>query len=151
VKSSGTRKRKCLNCGKMFIPDPRSKGRQRYCGEKECRKASHRASSRKYYRKKRKDPAWMAAQSQRVRNWQKENPRKAKRKKFKKSCKKNECLRDSERGAKRSERDDLRDDFIFYNTCLKGVIAQLTEAEPDNIVSRMNFYYDRGKELVSSS
>lgn len=89
-------------------------------------------------------------QSQRVRNWQKENPRKAKRKKIKKSCQVSECLRDSERGAKRSERDDLRDDFIFYNTCLKGFIAQLTEAEPDNIASRMNFYYDRGKELVSS-
>lgn len=150
ARPKGTRKRKCRHCGDLFKPDPRSKGRQRYCGKKECRKASHRASSRKYYRKKRKDAAWMAAQSARVRKWRKENPGKAKRKNLGKSFSKRGVLRDLARGGNGTEGKVLRDDLDYYTTCIKGLVAHLTDAVPDNIVMLMNSYYDRGKALMSS-
>ncbi len=44
-------KRKCNNCHMFFLPDPRNAGRQRYCSEPECRKASKAASQRKWLAK----------------------------------------------------------------------------------------------------
>ena len=141
--------RKCRHCGEEFKPDPRSKGRQHYCGKEECRKASHRASSRKYYRKKRKDAAWRAAQSARVSKWRKENRCKVK-KNLQKSFTKESGVRDMFRGANGAGYKVLRDDMDYYSACVKGVVAQLTDAEPDNIVMVLNSYYDRGKALMSS-
>lgn len=146
-------KRKCLHCGDEFRLDPRSKGRQRYCGKEECRKASHRASSRKYYKRKSKAPAWRAAQNARTRKWRKENSGywKRKNKKMGKSCHELPALCDTERGGKCSDENALRDMMSFYGTCFQGFVSHVTGAEPDNIVKQMNFFYDKGKGLAVSS
>ncbi len=39
---------KCLNCKKMCRSDCRNRGRQRYCSQPECRKASKAASQQKW-------------------------------------------------------------------------------------------------------
>ena len=39
---------KCLHCGKLFTPDARNYQTQRYCGEKDCHKASKTASQKKW-------------------------------------------------------------------------------------------------------
>ncbi len=41
-------KRKCQHCQTFFDPDPRSAGRQRYCSQPECRKASKANSQRRW-------------------------------------------------------------------------------------------------------
>jgi|APDOM4702015023_1054809.scaffolds.fasta_scaffold07851_2 hypothetical protein len=43
--------RKCLCCGEIFRPDPRTGRRQRYCGKAACRQTSHRASQRRWLSK----------------------------------------------------------------------------------------------------
>ena len=40
------RGRKCLNCRRLFRPDPRNVRHQRYCSEPACRQASKAASQR---------------------------------------------------------------------------------------------------------
>ena len=45
------KKNKCRHCRKLFIPDPRNANRQDYCFETECRKASKRASQRRWLKK----------------------------------------------------------------------------------------------------
>ena len=45
------RRRKCLNCGQLFRPDPRNLRHQRYCPEPACRKASKAASQARWLAK----------------------------------------------------------------------------------------------------
>ena len=67
--------RKCRHCGEFFVPDVRSRRRQRYCTKVSCRKASKAASSRRWRSKPENADyfrgEWNAA---RVREWQARNP-----------------------------------------------------------------------------
>ena len=69
------RRHKCLHCKELFLPNPRTAGRQRYCFKAACRKARKRAVQR----------AWLAKpenrnyfrddkNAERVRDWQKAHP-----------------------------------------------------------------------------
>jgi len=70
---SGTRK--CSNCQKFFKPNPRSKGRQHFCSHPECRKASKRASQKKWLNKpENRDHFRGSANVQRVQLWRANNP-----------------------------------------------------------------------------
>ena len=69
------RRRKCLHCGQLFVPDPRNRYHQRYCGKPACRRASKAASqgrwqakaeNRNYFR----DPLHV----QRVQAWRGRHP-----------------------------------------------------------------------------
>ena len=42
------RRRKCLSCGELFLPDYRNRQRQSYCSDPSCRKASKAASQAKW-------------------------------------------------------------------------------------------------------
>jgi len=42
------RRRKCLCCNTLFLPDPRQKKRQRFCSTPTCRKASKATSQKKW-------------------------------------------------------------------------------------------------------
>jgi len=46
------RRRKCLNCGQLFRPDPRNLRHQRYCSAPVCRKASKAASQARWLAKR---------------------------------------------------------------------------------------------------
>ena len=45
------RRRKCLNCGELYRPDPRNVHHQRYCARPGCRRASKAASQRRWLAK----------------------------------------------------------------------------------------------------
>lgn len=49
---SSPRKRKCLACGMLFVPDPRNRKRQRFCSNSQCQKESHKYSQRRWARGK---------------------------------------------------------------------------------------------------
>ena len=68
-------RRKCRQCKKFFIPDPRNATRQCYCRERACRAASKAASQRRWLRKPEnhdvfKGPIHVA----RVQAWRKAHP-----------------------------------------------------------------------------
>ena len=42
------RKRKCLNCERLFHPDPRNVRHQQYCSETQCRKVSKAISQQRW-------------------------------------------------------------------------------------------------------
>ena len=70
---SGTRK--CSNCQTFFKPNPRSKGRQHFCSHPECRKASKRASQKKWLDKPdNRDHFRGSANVLRVQRWRANNP-----------------------------------------------------------------------------
>lgn len=67
------RPRKCRCCGRWYTPRPQNASRQRYCSLPPCRRASHRASHRKWLRK---NAGWHAgsANVQRVQTWRETHP-----------------------------------------------------------------------------
>jgi hypothetical protein len=66
---------KCLCCKQLFIPDPRSRGRQRFCSKRECRKASKRESQERWTKKPENKNYWRGPeQVARVQAWRKQQP-----------------------------------------------------------------------------
>ena len=69
------RRRKCLNCGELFRPNPRNVHHQRYCSEPPCRKASKAASQARWLAKpQNRDYYRGPAHTERVRAWRAANP-----------------------------------------------------------------------------
>ena len=70
-----TRRCKCLHCNKLFEPDYRNRGRQRYCSKAECQRASKQARQRRWLSKPENQDYFRGpAQVQRVQQWRKEHP-----------------------------------------------------------------------------
>ena len=69
------RRRRCLCCQKLFGRDPRTRSRQKYCSEPECRVASKRASQRRWLRKPEHHGYFCGEQHvDRVQAWRAANP-----------------------------------------------------------------------------
>src|SRR5438093_9520546 len=66
---------KCLNCNALFLPDYRSRARQRFCAKGPCQKARKRASQQAWLAKPENQNYFRDAENAaRVRRWQKEHP-----------------------------------------------------------------------------
>jgi hypothetical protein len=69
------KKKKCLYCKELFIPDHRNRNRQNYCKKTECRKASKSESQRKWLHKPENKSYFRGPVNiQRVREWRKQHP-----------------------------------------------------------------------------
>ena len=68
-------RRKCRHCKAFFIPDPRNRFHQRYCGQPACRRASKAASQRKWEsRPENRGYYGGSEKATKVRAWQAANP-----------------------------------------------------------------------------
>ncbi len=69
------KKKKCLNCEKLFRPHPKNAHHQDYCGKPECRKVS-KAESQKRWLQKPENRGYFSgsANVKRVQEWRKANP-----------------------------------------------------------------------------
>ena len=66
---------KCLHCSKIHIVEPRNRGRQRYCSEPDCKKASKAGSQRQWMSRPENENYFRGAENcERVRQWRKEHP-----------------------------------------------------------------------------
>jgi len=69
------KKKKCRNCRKLFTPDPRAINSQTYCFEPDCRKASKKASQKKWLSKPENQDYFRGPGNvERVQEWRKNNP-----------------------------------------------------------------------------
>ena len=69
------RRRKCLNCGALYRPDPRNLRPQRYCSEPVCRRASKAASQRRWLAKSANRDYFRGPEHvERVRAWRAAHP-----------------------------------------------------------------------------
>lgn len=69
------RRRKCLHCKELFLPDPRNSSRQRYCSLPACRTVSKAASQRKWLSKPENRSYFLGpVNTKRVQQWRKRNP-----------------------------------------------------------------------------
>jgi len=66
---------KCLHCNELFLPNYRSRARQRFCSKADCQKARKRASQQAWLAKPENQNYFRDADhATRVRQWQKEHP-----------------------------------------------------------------------------
>ena len=69
------RRRRCLCCKGLFLPDPRSRYHQRFCSRAECQKASKALSQTRWRVKSDNEDYWRGAKEvERVRSWRKAHP-----------------------------------------------------------------------------
>jgi hypothetical protein len=138
--------RRCPHCRTWFIPSRYNKHSQKYCnGSAECRRESHRVSSRKNYGKVRGDEPFRRSAVFRVQKWRRENPGYWKREK--KSSEKINALHDFAQGENFPGYNALRDIVIFQQACVQGLVSFVTGALHDNIGTKMNAFYDKGIAL----
>ena len=66
---------KCLHCKKIFVPDYRNRGRQKYCSTPECQAASKQASQQQWLGKPGNRDYFRGPENiQRVQEWRAEHP-----------------------------------------------------------------------------
>lgn len=69
------RRRRCLCCKDLFLPDPRSRYHQRFCSRDQCQKASKAHSQARWRAKGGNQNYWRGAtEVERVRSWRKAHP-----------------------------------------------------------------------------
>ena len=69
------REKSCTHCGKGFSPKPPNYAKQTHCGKPECRKASKRASQRKWLNKPQNRSVFRGPENvRRVQDWRKKHP-----------------------------------------------------------------------------
>lgn len=62
---------RCCHCRKLFIPDRRQKGRQRYCSEKACQQARKNKSE---HSRLQNDPVYKERRDRQKKEWYKKAP-----------------------------------------------------------------------------
>lgn len=69
------RRRRCLCCKELFLPDPRSRYHQRFCSKVACQKASKALSQARWRAKPENQDHWRGPQEvQRIQSWRKAHP-----------------------------------------------------------------------------
>jgi hypothetical protein len=72
---SKAKRGKCLHCQKLFVPDYRNRGRQKYCSTPECQKAGKHIRQQQWLSKpENRDVFRGSANVERVRTWRQAHP-----------------------------------------------------------------------------
>ena len=136
------KKCKCRNCHEFFLPDYRNVGRQEFCSQPECRKASKAESQSRWLNKpENKDYFRGPTNVQRVQQWREKNPEYDQKKKpadahpepLQDSCRKNDILFQPVKAENVVENSNcqtdpkpLQDSCILQDLVIIGLIAQFT-------------------------
>lgn len=124
------RKRKCLHCGEMYMPDPRTRRWQKYCSALACKGASKVAAQRKWQRKTdNKDYFCGDENVRRVQLWRATHPGYWKRCRKSPNALQDECLAqviDGKQDRGISNLNALQDECFTQPAVVVGLIARLT-------------------------
>lgn len=145
------KKKKCKHCKTLFIPDPRNRNRQGYCSLPDCRKASKKASQRKWLRKpENRDHFRGHVNVLRVREWRRNHPGYWKKKKT--------ALQDSLNPQPTVDTDNigqisadaLQDSLNSQHAVLIGLIANITgHALQDDMAKTLLRLQQLGQDILN--
>jgi hypothetical protein len=145
---------KCLHCSKIHITDPRNRGRQHYCREPECRRASKASSQRRWTSRPENENYFLGAENcERVRQWRKEHPGYWRKKKAAAEDALQETfnLQDPENGSVAQARapDALQDICFLQPALLVGLISIVTgHALQEDIAASTRSFLTRGEDIL---
>ena len=138
---------KCLHCKQFFLPNYRNGRRQKYCGEEDCQKASHRASQAKY----RTSPKGKSCETkedvaERVR---KSRARRREARAAEEAVLRDDCNAEVvETEQDKGVRVVLRDDCLDQNPLIIGLIAQVSGVLRDDIEPVLKSLHSRGQMIL---
>ena len=142
------RRRRCLNCKQLFLPDLKSRYHQKFCSAGECRKTSKARSQKLWKEKPQNRSYWCGPEHvERVRAWRKANPafsgRKANRGK---APRKPVASAKIQRGV---NFQPLQDDLLPEDPLIVGVISALAGSSlQDDIVVMCKHLIAKGREIL---
>lgn len=151
------KKRKCKNCHTFFPPDPRNANRQEYCTKSECRKASKRASQRKWLEKPENQVYFRcSANTTRVQQWREAHPKYWRRKASQPQTALQDPLTEQALDITNDNSDSidtadtaLQDLLIVQPFVMLGLIAQFTDtALQDNIDTTLQRLQQLGRDIA---
>ena len=138
------RRRKCLNCGRLFRPDPRNVHRQKYCSEPPCRKASKVASQARWLAKpQNRDYFCGPAHTERVRAWRAANPGYGRRRRRALQDRSSTQVTDSAGKTGFLTERALQEDCRAQGLVLTGLIATLTGTALQEDIARTRRRYQQ--------
>jgi hypothetical protein len=122
------RRNKCSNCGDLFVPDARNRGRQKYCFKPKCRKASKAASQQKWLNKPENQDYFRCPDNiRRVQQWRKDNPGYRQRQKRNRTVALQDSLNaQAIENKTNNHQSALQDVVIMQPAVLIGLIANFT-------------------------
>lgn len=124
------RRRKCYYCGELFRPDPRNRTRQKYCSKPDCRKASKKASQKKWLAKPENRNYFRNPENtRRVQEWRASNPDYWRKKILGKNAlqdRRPDKLTEEHGDSDKFARNTLQDLSFDYRPVLLGFMAHLS-------------------------
>ena len=138
---------KCLHCKKFFLPNYRNGKRQKYCGEEDCQKASHRASQAKYRvspKGKRFETKEDVAERVRKSRARRREAREAEAGVLRDDCNPEVVEREQDKGGLVV----LRDDCLEQNPLIIGLISQVSGVLRDDIATTIKRLHSRGQMIL---
>ena len=125
------RRRRCLCCRDLFVPDPRNCNRQRFCSAELCQAASKVLSQKRWSAKTANQDYWRGSkEAERVRTWRQAHPQYWKRSgKSEAIALQETCTAQSieiEQLESNLTPRSLQDDCFLQHPLLVGLISMLT-------------------------
>lgn len=147
------KKRKCLHCDKMYLPDARTRDRQKHCSAPDCKRASKKDSQRRWLSKpENKDYFRGPENTARVTEWRGNHPRYWKRCPKRENALQDDCSSepvDSQEDRTTLNEIALQDDWRLEPAVIVGLIAHLTEmALQDDIAIFMRKLHANGQSIL---
>lgn len=148
------RKRKCLGCHELFMPDPRTKDRQRFCSNPDCKRKSKAWRQRRWFKKKANRDYFSGPEEvARVQAWRKENPGYSRAARLRQKALQDDCMSQvvsDQMDTSRLTLDALQDDCASQVVLLVGLVASLTECTlQDDIASSIRKIQSRGQCVLA--
>ncbi len=151
-----TKKKKCRHCRRLFVPDHRNREKQNYCQKGPCRKASNKASQKKWLSKPENEDYFNCPDNvERVQKWRKGVPE------YWKRTKRSTTLQDllSVQPVENNENIDqndaqhqehaLQDLLMAQSPVIIGLICNLTgSALQDDIANTLLRMQQFGQEIL---
>ena len=148
------RRRRCLCCKDLFLPDPRSRYHQRIFSKAESKNASKALSQARWRAKSGNQNYWRGAQEvERVRSWRKAHPGY-----WKNETPKPECTLQEDCSAQAIEPEQLnlelvpaplQEDSLAQHPLMVGLISMLTTSTlQEDIASTRRRLIARGHEIL---
>jgi len=147
------RKRKCLHCGEMYMPDPRTRDRQKHCSSPECKHASKAWRQRRWLNKSENKDYFSGAENVlRVQLWRKANPQYWQRCRKPQNALQDDCTSqviDNQEDRHGLNMSALQDDCLLQPAVVVGLIASLTGSTlQDDIALYVRKLHSNGQMIL---
>ena len=145
-----SRRRRCLACGNLYRPDPRSAYHQRYCSNEACQVARHQASQARWLSRDGRNYHCGPEACDRVREWRATHPKYWQRKAaaLQDDISAQDIAAEQDNSKLAPSGDALQDVCLAQHPLFVGLVAILTGALQDDMAPVLARLQTRGQAIL---